>query len=177
LEYVPDPIIPFAGARYSQRTTIHLSDSAGLFWWEILAPGREAHGEVFEYEYVELHTDVRALGHPVAAERVRLEPSRHNISDLARLGPYRYCASFYICRIGVSSKTWLPAERQLRETAHCLTISGELLFGISTLLSHGLVVRVLASRGRGLLPAMYAIWNAAKMFLYGREAVPPRKVH
>lgn len=177
LEYVPDPIIPFAGARYWQRIAIHLSNGAGLFWWEILAPGREAHGEVFAYECVEMQTDLHALGHPIAAERVRLEPSRGNVSDVGRLGPYRYCASFYICRVGVSSKTWPPAERHLRETANSLTISGELLFGISTLVAHGLVVRILASRGRALLPAMYAIWNAAKMFLYGREAVPLRKVH
>lgn len=38
LEYVPDPMIPFAGARFSQRITIRLAPQAGLFWWEILAP-------------------------------------------------------------------------------------------------------------------------------------------
>ena len=42
LEYLPDAVIPFAGARFSQRTSIQLAEGAGLFWWEILAPGREA---------------------------------------------------------------------------------------------------------------------------------------
>src|SRR5208282_5125583 len=62
LEYVPDSIIPFAGARYRQRTSIYLAQGAGLFWWEILAPGREARGELFEYECVEIRTDLTAMG-------------------------------------------------------------------------------------------------------------------
>jgi urease accessory protein len=177
LEYVADPIIPFAGARYSQRTRIHLSNGAGLFWWEILAPGREARREIFEYEWVEMRTDVLAMGWPIASERIRLEPCRRNVSELARLGPYRYWASFYICRVGVSSKVWLAAEQHLREKADGLRVSGELLIGISTLVAHGLAVRILARHGRGVLPPLYAMWNAAKHFVYGSEAVPPRKVN
>src|SRR6266566_6969559 len=33
LEYLPDPIIPFAGSRYIQRSRIELAPNAGLFWW------------------------------------------------------------------------------------------------------------------------------------------------
>ncbi|MBI3472530.1 MAG: urease accessory protein UreD, partial [Candidatus Solibacter usitatus] len=49
LEYLPDPLIPFAGSRYRQETRIDLAHGAGLFWWETIAPGREARGEIFEY--------------------------------------------------------------------------------------------------------------------------------
>jgi urease accessory protein len=177
LEYVPDAIVPFAGARYSQRTTIRLAAGAGLFWWEILAPGREARGEIFEYGSVEIKTDVFALDRRVAAERVRLEPRRRKLSDLARLGPYRYWVTFYICRVGLSSSEWLAAECRLRGAAEAHTNSGEMLLGISTLVAHGLVIRCLARRGRGILPALHDLWNAAKLLLYGREAIPPRKVN
>ena len=177
LEYVPDAIIPFAGARYSQRTTIRLASGAGLFWWEILAPGREARGEIFEYERVEMKTDLEALGRPIAAERVCLEPQRRNISDLARLGPYRYWVTFYICRVGVNAQTWLAAEQRLRDVAAGPTRSGEMLFGVSALVAHGMVIRCLARRGRGVLDALHPLWNAAKVLLYDREAVPPRKVN
>lgn len=177
LEYVPDAIIPFAGARYSQRTTIRLASGAGLFWWEILAPGREAQGEIFEYERVEMKTDLVALGRPIAAERVCLEPRRRNISDLARLGPYRYWVTFYVCRVGLNAQAWLAAEQRLRDVAAGLTRSGEILFGVSALVAHGLVIRCLARRGRGVLDALHPLWNAAKLFLYDREAVLPRKVN
>ena len=177
LEYVPDAIIPFAGARFSQRTTIHLEADAGLFWWEILAPGREAHGEVFQYECMEMATDVVAEGRAIAAEHIRLEPKKYVLESVARLGPYRYWITFYICRVGLGTDAWLAAEGKLREIAGKLARPGEVLWGTSTLVAHGLVVRGLARRGRDAQEGLHAIWRAAKLLLYGREAVPPRKVN
>jgi urease accessory protein len=177
LEYLPDALIPFAGARFSQRTAIRLAEGAGLFWWEILAPGREARGEIFEYVSVELKSDLVAAGRPIAAERVRLEPRNRAVASLARLGPYRTWATFYICRVGLESVAWLEAERDLREIGERLSRAGEALWGISTLTAHGLVVRCVARRGREVLPGLQEIWRAAKLRLYGRDAVPPRKVN
>jgi urease accessory protein len=177
LEYVPDAIIPFAGARFSQRTSIELASGAGLFWWEIFAPGREARGEVFEYELLETKTDIVAGGRAVAAERIRLEPRKHFVSSLIRMGPCRYWSTFYVCRVGLGSNDWLAAEQRLREVAVKLTRPGETLWGASTLVGHGLVVRCLARHGRDVLPGLHAMWRAAKMLLYDREATPPRKVN
>jgi urease accessory protein len=177
LEYVPDAIIPFTGARFSQRTAIQVAAGAGLFWWEILAPGREAHGEVFEYECVEMATDVVAAGRPIAAECIRLEPKKYALESVARLGPYRYWTTFYICRVGLGADAWLAAEEHLREVAGKLARPGEVLWGTSTLAAHGLVVRGLARRGRDVQQGLHTIWRAAKLLLYGREAVPPRKVN
>jgi urease accessory protein UreH len=50
-------------------------------------------------------------------------------------------------------------------------------WGVSTLPAHGVAVRCLARNGRVVLPGLHAIWSAAKKKLYGREAVPPRKVN
>ncbi|HVB35523.1 MAG TPA: urease accessory protein UreD [Patescibacteria group bacterium] len=177
LEYVPDPIIPFAGARFSQRTTIQLAEGAGLFWWEILAPGREACGEIFEYERVELITDVFAAGRRIAAERLRLEPGSGDLGSLARLGDYRYLASFYICRAGLGASAWLAAEEHLREVARGITRPRETVWGISALTADGLAARCLARRGRDAISGLRAIWEAAKLLLYGRQAIPPRKVN
>lgn len=177
LEYLPDPVIPFARARYSQRTTIQLGAGAGLFWWEILGPGREAHGELFAYDCVEMKADVSAQGQLVASERVRLEPHKYPLSSLARLGPYRYWATFYICRAGLGATTWLALEERLREVSSEFTRSGETLWGISTLVAHGLVCRGVALGGRDVLFGLHQLWRAAKLALYGTEAVPPRKVN
>jgi urease accessory protein len=177
LEYLPDAVIPFSGARFRQRTTICLGAGAGLFWWEILAPGREARGEIFEYASVELKTDVLANGRWIAAERVRLEPEARGLQCLARLGPYRTWGSFYICRVGVDVATWSALETTLREIASELSRLQDALWGISTLAAHGLVVRCVAKRGRDVLPGLQVLWSEAKMRLYGRAAVPPRKVN
>jgi urease accessory protein len=151
LEYVPDPIIPFAHARFRQHTTIELADGAGLFWWEILAPGREAYGELFAYQQVELAMEVRALNRPILRERARLEPEKFPVISAARLGLYRYWASFCICRVGLEPRFWLDAEQRLRAIARQFQCPGEVLWSISALVAHGLVVRCAAREGHSIL--------------------------
>jgi len=177
LEYLPDATIPYAGSRYLQRTSIQLGPGAGLFWWEILAPGREARGELFAYEDLEVRTRISAGGAILAAENLLLKPSTGNVKSLARLGPYRYLATFYICQTGLAPRAWQAAEDHLRELTGSLTRSGELLWGVSSLVAHGVVVRCLARHGREILPGLHAIWRRAKLHLYDREAIPPRKVN
>lgn len=177
LEYVPDAIIPYAGARFAQRTRIDLAQGAGLFWWEVIAPGREASGEVFAYEQIEMRADIAAHGRLIAAENIRLDPRGAPLRSIARLGEYRYWATFYICCVGLDQGAWLAAEEHLRDAAREVSRTGEALWGVSTLLSDGLVVRGLAVRGRDAVGGLHALWSAAKLRLYGRAAVPPRKVH
>ncbi|MGB7848028.1 MAG: urease accessory protein UreD [Candidatus Acidiferrum sp.] len=177
LEYLPDAIIPFAGAHFLQHTSIDLADGAGMFWWEILAPGREARGERFEYKQFEMRTRVTALGRKIAAENICLRPDTRDVSSLARLGPYRYTATFYICRVGPDASAWRASEDRLREVTIRLTRPGETLWGVSFLVAHGLVVRCLALNGRDVLSGLHAVWREAKFHLYGRDAIPPRKVN
>jgi len=177
LEYLPDATIPFAGARYLQRTSIHLAAGAGLFWWEILAPGREARGEVFAYDQVEVRTRISAPHRLIAAENLCLRPAEQEVSSLARLGVYRYVATFYICRVGLEPMAWRAAEDQLRELTGKQTRPGEILWGVSMLAAHGLVVRCLARNAREVLPGLQTLWRHAKRHLYDQDAIPPRKVN
>lgn len=177
LEYLPDSTIPFAGARYLQRTSIRLAAGAGLFWWEILSPGREARGEVFAYDQVEVRTRIFALGRMIAAENLCLRPAMQQVSSLARLGGYRYAATFYICRVGLDAIAWRAAEDLLRGLTASLTWPGEILWGVSTLAAHGLVVRCLARSAREVLPGLQSVWRQAKRHLYDQDAIPPRKVN
>jgi urease accessory protein len=177
LEYVPDPIIPFAHVRFCQRTSIELSPGAGMFWWEILAPGREAYGELFAYDSVELTMEVRALGRPMLCDHARLQPKKYALESRARLGHYRYWATFYLCRVGPEPGFWLDAEQRLRGIARELNSPGDVLWGISTLVAHGLVVRCVAREGHSILAGLREIWRAAKLLMYNREPIPPRKVN
>jgi urease accessory protein len=177
LEYVPDPIIPFARSRFRQETAVDLEKGGGLLWWEILAPGRSARGELFEYDSLELKADLKAEGQMIAAENVRIEPKNREISSTARLGPYAYWTTFYLVRIGPDAAFWLKAEQHLREIIGSFCRSSEGLWSISTLAAHGLVVRGLTRRGANVLPNLRVIWSEAKLLLYGRAAIPPRKIN
>lgn len=177
LEYVPDPIIPFAGSRFVQETTIELAAGAGLFWWEIVAPGREARGEIFHYESFDMKLDLLAERQWIAAERLRVASQERPIQSRARLGPFRYWASFYVCRVGLPAADWIRIEQQLREEAAQFASSGPTLWGVSALRAHGIAVRCLATQGRDAIAGLHLLWNAAKRLLYNREAIRPRKVN
>jgi urease accessory protein len=177
LEYLPDELIPFAGARYRQETVIELSEGAGLFWWESVAPGRAARGELFEYDSLRFKLDLSARDTLLARERVALDPARRTLRSPARLGPYLYFATFYVCRVGVAASRWLELESELAELALGLSRPGSILWGVSALPAHGLVVKALGMKGRDVTRGLCHTWRAAKSALYGEAAVPPRKVY
>ena len=181
LEYLPDPLIPFAGARYQQHVSIELAEGAGLFAWEMVAPGREASGETFAYERVELALEICAAGELVALERMELEPALRPLTSPLRWGQYRYMATLYVCRVGVSASEWSALENELAavaeaHTTHEATCPNAAVWGVSALVAHGLVVRGLGVSGRQLSAGLLAFWGAAKQRLYGRAAHMPRKL-
>jgi urease accessory protein len=176
LEYLPDPLIPFADSRFHQDTAIRLENDAGLFWWETVAPGREAHGEIFSYDALRLRFDLRAEGIPIALEHSHLDPGARPLASPARLGPYRYFSSFYVCRVGASESTWRALEKHLRELAGRLS-SPVIIWGLGRLPAHGLVVRALSQNGRDIPSGLISFWRVAKQVLYGQDAVIPRKIY
>lgn len=177
LEYLPDPLIPFAGSRYQQRTQIELAAGAGLFWWETIAPGRVAKGELFEYAQLLLKLQIAAQSRPIAIEAIKLEPHCRTLSSLARLGPYYHFCSFYVCRVGLAAAQWSQLEKELGALAQELSQPGELSWGVSTLTAHGLVIRAISRQGRAIPPGLLTFWRAAKRFLYHEEPIPPRKIY
>jgi urease accessory protein len=177
LEYLPDPLIPFAGSRYRQSTRITLEDDAGLFWWETIAPGRAARGELFAYDLLHVRFELAALGKPIAREHFVLEPQKRPLSALARLGPYRYLSCLYICRVGLEEVRWLGLEEQMGALAGQFSQPGEIIWGVSSLVAHGLVVRGLSRQGQDIPAGLVAFWHVAKQALYGQDAHPPRKIY
>jgi urease accessory protein len=177
LEYVPDAIIPYAGANFFQHTAIQLYSDAGLFWWEILAPGREARNEIFVFERVQMRTEIAAGDEVISIDRMNLEPDEKPVGSPGRLGSYRYCATFYICKVGVAAETWLELEQHLRMIVPTLPRIDDTLWGISTLKRHGLTVRCLAHQGCDVISGLFSLWDEAKFALYGRRAVRPRKTY
>jgi urease accessory protein len=176
LEYLPDPLIPFAGSRYRQHTVVNLEHGAGLFWWDTVAPGREARGEVFSYHHLHLSFELRVDGIPVAIENGDLDPVARPLQSAARLGPYRYFSTFYVCRAGAPESVWRVLEKELAAVAGRLS-SPVIIWGLGRLPAHGLVVRALSRNGRDIAEGLVTFWRVAKQALYGEVAVIPRKIY
>ena len=62
LEVMPEPLVPHRGCSYRQTTRIDLALGGGLFFADLLMPGRLAHGEAWEWRRLCLETEVRLGG-------------------------------------------------------------------------------------------------------------------
>jgi urease accessory protein len=176
LEYLPDQLIPFAGSRFEQTTRVELGPGASLIWWDRVAPGREASGETFQFHSLASQFELIACGRPIAIERWTLMPLLAPLDSAARLGRFRHFASCYVCRAGESLAYWKSFEAELQIIADRLSNS-EILWGVTSLRAHGLVIRGVAISGRALGSGLVEFWKAAKWSLCGRVATLPRKVH
>ena len=177
LEYLPDPVIPYAGSRHRLHTDIRLGAGATMFWWDVLAPGRLAAGERFAFERLHVQTEARAGTRPILRENFLLEPARKHLPATARMFEYSHLASFCALSEGRPPELWRKLEEQLNQLARDLTRPSEALWGASALASDGVVVRGLAASGRFIYDALIRFWMAARLEITGEPAVPPRKTY
>ena len=116
-----------------------MAEDAGLFFWEVLTPGRVAAGERFAYAHVGIDLEIWAGEQPLALERLELEPDRYHPDSSLRWGPYAYVATLYVCRVGWPGTQWTALEQTLAQWAQHHSTPGETVWGVSTLPAHGLV--------------------------------------
>ncbi len=176
LEYLPDALIPFAGSRHCQRTHVRLAEGATLFGWEVVAPGRQAMGEQFRFESLQLATRIDSPAGPLLLEDFLLEPGARPLPSPARLGGYTHTATFYAIEAGRPAADLQELERQLNQIAICESRRDCTIWGASALASDGVVVKGLSTSAHPIAATLAAFWTAARRFLRGDAAVPPRKL-
>jgi urease accessory protein len=176
LEYLPDAIIPFRGSRASQSTTIWIGRNAGFIGWEMIAAGRVARDELFEFESFRSECGIHSESRPLALERYSLNPGERDPESAARWGRFRYTATLYVCHTGVAQSRWLELESRLNRLAMANT-SPSARWGVSALIADGLVVRGLALEAHQITTGLQTFWGLAKQEIWGEPAVPPRKIN
>lgn len=174
LEYLPDALIPYGGSRHTQSTEIVLGEDATLFWWETLAPGRQAMGETFAFDRLRIETSVRSATRPLLIENFELSPRERPLISISRFGNHAHLASFYAFQTGRRASSWRDLENALNEFARQQESAS--IWGASTLAADGIVVRGLSQTARNVPATLAGFWSIARRFLTGDDAVPPRKI-
>ncbi|RFC42025.1 MAG: urease accessory protein [Verrucomicrobia bacterium] len=169
LEVLPEVFIPQAGACYKQYTRLEVAEGGELLFFESLAPGRTAAGEVFQYRWLDWRTDLFIGTKHAARERLRLEPGTPSIAALTSVFPSAYYASV----LAVSEK--LSASTPLLASLNDLQ-SNEVWIGQSRL-AHpsGWSLRILAQTA----PALRSTLESSRRALYaalGRNPPGLRRV-
>ena len=171
VEHVPEPLVPQAGSRYEQLTSVALAEDAAYLGVEVLAPGRDARGERFAYERVLLSTQVRdAHGRELCTDTLLLEPGRRAPSRRGLLGSSTYAATVLAVAPAADAESLAQAmDASVRSAADAVGGAGALPF------ASGAIARVLAGSGAAARRAAEASWAAARRELHGAPLPPRRK--
>lgn len=179
LEYLPDPLIPFAAARLQQRTIFSLEEEATLLAWDVVAPGRTASGELFQYERIRLATDLQVCGKPILRDRLLFEPRCFRPSARGVLGGYLYMVTFLIVRVGATSAEMRRLEEQMMERVEglCSAETADELWAVTTLTAHGVLVRGVLHSSLRIPHRLQALWSTARQEICGSTVDLPRKTY
>ncbi|MFJ8436787.1 urease accessory protein UreD [Kitasatospora sp. NPDC094019] len=175
-EYLPEPVIPFAGSRFHQRTVLTVDRGATVLAGETVLAGRLARGERNAYRVFASDLEVRRPdGELVALDTVRLEPGGPGggVAGPAVLAGHDVMASLYVL------SPLAPAGRiadVLHEALAALPEAWGLFHGASVLpQDSGAWLRLLGSDTRACAAALRAAWDAVRRLLIGVPAPELRR--
>ena len=181
LEYMPDAIIPFKDAHLVQETTIEVAPGGTLLYWEIIAPGRVAMGESFDYTRLTNRLTVQGhLGQPTYREAYSLSPKSLSPLGLGVLG-----------REPADSRQ-LPTARTLGSMLILANVPGvgplleklqdavrswnDVKAGVGRLpQGDGLAVKVIGAETATVQRALTRSWSLARKQLMGKDVPSLRK--
>jgi urease accessory protein len=172
VEYLPDPLVPFRGARLFQRTCVTAHRSATVIFGETLLPGRVAHGEAHDYDEVGCETELRSPGGRLQfADVLRLSPGNgQDPRSLGMLGGHDVVATLFVVTAELDPPAIVTRLRDaLAACPHVLAGASELPGG------RGAAARILGPSSKAVKTAMHSAWNAARVALFGIPAPDLRK--
>ena len=162
LEWLPQETIVFSSAQAELSTRIELQGDARLFYWDMIALGRQASGERFERGHFQSHLDIRRDGQLLWHERQRIVGGDGLLDSPIGLDGNPVFATLLVT--GDVSPDLLDACRSLPHP-----VRGDL-----TQLPGLLVARCLAGEAFQARGWLIDLWRLLRPALLGREALAPR---
>jgi urease accessory protein len=171
LEYLPDPVVPFRGSRFFQRTRLTADRDATVILAEVLLPGRVARGEIHAYDLYWAETEARRPdGTLLFADVLRLRPTEGGgLRSLGLLGGSDVVATIYVV-------TQRASAAELVELIRQALAGDDVLAGVSELPNGcGASARLLGPTSKAVRAAVTTAWDAARLALLGVPTPDLRK--
>jgi urease accessory protein len=171
LEYIPDQIIPYRDSRFYQTVNAQVHANGTMVYSEMLAPGRVASREAFEYDIVYMVTRAEnEKGDLRFTDVFILEPKRFNLKVAGVLGEYSVVGSLYILTRSDHVK------QIISEISDCLHRFPSVGGGATTLpYECGVMVRLLGNFADDLKSAIYEMVNIVRKIVIGASFSGVRK--
>lgn len=174
MEYLPDHVIPHPGAALRQSLTVELSPESLALLVDSFAFGRMARGERWRFREIDSRMLVCADGVPCLSDRMRLNPNIRMADGFGGTEGFGYHASFVV--VARRSIDWRSLSEKLQcELQSSPSDSSALLWGVSLLARHGLVVRLLAQTAYDLNETIDRLWSLSRRLLLNLPPLDLRK--
>jgi len=149
LFWLAEPTLLFTNADFRQNTRIVLAAGAQLVLLDVLVPGRLARGEVHRFRRYQATFEAHDTdGRLLVAERIAIEPGRHQLSVPGMFDPHAVVGSLYIL------DDTIDAER----LAATIGASGDRDLGATVLPNNcGLLVRAIGPAATAVQSRLRAI--------------------
>ncbi len=177
LEYLPDQMIPFRGARFSQSTSMTVASDATLIYREIIAPGRTARGESLAYDCFKSRLSIDTPdGLPIYRERFSLAPNSRCLLGRGVLGTGVSPALGTLLVVTGAVKAEVLRDRMRDGLKDLLVTNDATTWGISLLPGGGGVgLKIMASSVESARNALSAAWKEARRLILGVDPPSLRK--
>ena len=149
--YLPHPVVPHSGSRFTARNQVYLSRGCTLLWGEVLTPGRKLKGESFLFARYHNINEIFVEGKLVIRENLLIEPATMKLNVMGQMEGFTHQASFIFLNPSVNVRTLISRVNDL------LISEQEIEFGISAAPVSGIIVRILGYRAEQLFESLKRI--------------------
>jgi urease accessory protein len=168
LEYLPDALIPYPGARFFQRTTVIVDPTATVLVGEVLMAGRLARRERHRYDVLATDLEIADADGAIAIDRIRFSPHNFPATGPGVLGEHTLMATLFV----VSP---LRPAATIADALHA-AVADLATAGVSVLPDdRGAWVRILGTDSPTVQITLRRVWDAARRLLIGVRAPLLRK--
>jgi urease accessory protein len=161
IEYLPGYIIPFTDSLYRQTTKVRMEKNTTAFLGDSFTTGRLAMGEHLAFGEYTGSVEIEYDGFPLVFDRLSLRPGDTDYTGFGLLESFCICSTIYLI-FGDGEK-----EKALTESIRTAVDESEgVLGGVSSLWSHGIVIRLLGAAVRHIEKVTGKIWSIARKAIF-----------
>ena len=170
LESLPDQLIAYREASYTQVTTVDMDPTASLVMAEVLTPGWSPGGELFGYDEIRLRNEISVAGELVVLDNVLICPG--GVSPVQGL-----CVMEQFTHLGSLLVMDRRVDDALVDELHALLagMDPEGLLGITLLDGPGLAIRALSHSTEPLNALIRAAVDLLRARWHGQDPLKLRK--
>lgn len=170
MELLPDPLIAYREASYTQVTTVEMDPTASLIMAEVVTPGWSPDGKLFRYDEVRMCNEISIAGRLTVLDKLLIRPGAGSpVDTMCFMGEYTHLASLLVMDARVNA----ALVDELHARLAPLDPQGQL--GITLLDGPGLTVRALSNATESLNKMLDAAVNLLRERWTGQKPLNLRK--